>query len=214
MALGVFVLWFGWFGFNAGSTVSGNDQSIAIIFITTNLSAAAGAVGAMILSYFIWKRFDVYMTLNGVIAGLVAITAGCANMGPSMAILTGLLGGFVVVGSSVLLESVLKVDDPVGAIAAHGFTGAWGTLAVGLFAQEAYGGTNGLFFGGGAGLLGAQFVGVAAAFIFVFATSFIVFKAIDLTIGMRVSEEEEKTGLDVTEHSASGYPDFANVKMD
>ena len=86
MALGVFVLWFGWFGFNAGSTVSGNDQSIAIIFITTNLAAAAGAVGAMILSYFIWKRFDVYMTLNGVIAGLVAITAGCANMGPSMAI--------------------------------------------------------------------------------------------------------------------------------
>ena len=214
MALGVFVLWFGWFGFNAGSTVSGNDQSIAIIFITTNLSAAAGAVGAMILSYFIWKRFDVYMTLNGVIAGLVAITAGCANMGPSMAILVGLLGGFVVVGSSVLLESVFKIDDPVGAIAAHGFTGAWGTIAVGLFAQEAYGGINGLFFGGGAGLLGAQFVGVAAAFIFVFATSFIVFKAIDLTIGMRVSEEEEKTGLDVTEHSASGYPDFANVKMD
>ena len=211
MALGVFILWFGWFGFNAGSTVSGNDGSIAVIFITTNLAAAAGAVGAMVLSYAIWKRFDVYMTLNGVIAGLVAITAGCANMGPGMALLTGLIGGFVVVGSAVLLESVLKIDDPVGAIAAHGFTGAWGTLAVGLFAQEEFGGINGLLFGGGAGQLGAHFVGVLAAFIFVFGTSFIVFKLIDLTIGMRASDEEQEIGLDVTEHSASGYPDFTNV---
>ncbi len=214
MALGVFVLWFGWFGFNAGSTVSGNDGSIALIFITTNLSAAAGAVGAMALSFAIWKRFDVYMTLNGVIAGLVAITAGCANMGPGVALIVGLIGGFVVVGSATLLESVLKIDDPVGAIAAHGFTGAWGTLAVGLFAQEKYGGINGLFFGGGAGQLGAQFVGVIAAFVFVFTTSFVVFKVIDLTIGMRVSEDEEKKGLDVTEHSASGYPDFTNVSND
>ena len=214
MALGVFVLWFGWFGFNAGSTVSGNDGSIALIFITTNLSAAAGAVGAMALSFAIWKRFDVYMTLNGVIAGLVAITAGCANMGPGVALIVGLIGGFVVVGSATLLESVLKIDDPVGAIAAHGFTGAWGTLAVGLFAQEKYGGINGLFFGGGAGQLGAQFVGVIAAFVFVFTTSFVVFKIIDLTIGMRVSEDEEKKGLDVIEHSASGYPDFTNVSND
>ena len=214
MALGVFALWFGWFGFNAGSTVSGNDGSIALIFITTNLSAAAGAVGAMALSFAIWKRFDVYMTLNGVIAGLVAITAGCANMGPGVALIVGLIGGFVVVGSATLLESVLKIDDPVGAIAAHGFTGAWGTLAVGLFAQEKYGGINGLFFGGGAGQLGAQFVGVIAAFVFVFTTSFVVFKVIDLTIGMRVSEDEEKKGLDVIEHSASGYPDFTNVSND
>jgi len=211
MALGVFILWFGWFGFNAGSTVSGNDGSIAVIFITTNLAAAAGAVGAMVLSYAIWKRFDVYMTLNGVIAGLVAITAGCANMGPGMALLTGLIGGFVVVGSSILLENVLKIDDPVGAIAAHGFTGAWGTIAVGLFAQEEFGGINGLLFGGGAGQLGAQFIGVIAAFVFVFGTSLAVFKLIDLTIGMRASDEEQKIGLDVTEHSASGYPDFTNV---
>ena len=211
MALGVFILWFGWFGFNAGSTVSGNDGSIAVIFITTNLAAAAGAVGAMVLSYAIWKRFDVYMTLNGVIAGLVAITAGCANMGPGMALLTGLIGGFVVVGSSILLENVLKIDDPVGAIAAHGFTGAWGTIAVGLFAQEEFGGINGLLFGGGAGQLGAQFIGVIAAFVFVFGTSLAVFKLIDLTIGMRASDEEQKVGLDVTEHSASGYPDFTNV---
>ena len=197
MALGVFILWFGWFGFNAGSTVSGNDQSIAIIFITTNLAAAAGAIGAMLISYTLWKRFDVYMTLNGVIAGLVAITAGCANMGPSMAILTGLIGGFVVVLAANFLENTLKIDDPVGAIAAHGFTGAWGTIAVGLFAQEEFGGINGLFFGGGAGQLGAQIVGVAAAFVFVFTSSFIVFKLIDSVIGMRVSSEEEETGLDV-----------------
>tara|TARA_B100000686_G_scaffold349017_1_gene441422 strand:+ start:2512 stop:3771 length:1260 start_codon:yes stop_codon:yes gene_type:complete len=214
MALGVFILWFGWFGFNAGSTVSGNDQSIAIIFITTNLAAAAGAIGAMLISYTLWKRFDVYMTLNGVIAGLVAITAGCANMGPSMAILTGLIGGFVVVLAANFLENTLKIDDPVGAIAAHGFTGAWGTIAVGLFAQEEFGGINGLFFGGGAGQLGAQIVGVAAAFVFVFTSSFIVFKLIDSVIGMRVSPEEEETGLDVSEHSASGYPDFTNVTVD
>ena len=214
MALGVFVLWFGWFGFNAGSTVSGNDGSIAVIFITTNLAAAAGAVGAMFISYIIWNRFDVFMTLNGVIAGRVAITAGCANMGPGMAMLTGLIGGFVVVGSAVFLENILKVDDPVGAIAAHGFTGAWGTIAVGLFAQKEFGGTDGLFFGGGADLLMVQITGVVAAFIFVFTTSFIVFKVIDLTIGMRVTEEEETIGLDVSEHSASGYPDFTNVSKE
>ena len=214
MALGVFILWFGWFGFNAGSTVSGNDQSIAIIFITTNLAAAAGAIGAMLISYTLWKRFDVYMTLNGVIAGLVAITAGCANMGPSMAILTGLIGGFVVVLAANFLENTLKIDDPVGAIAAHGFTGAWGTIAVGLFAQEEFGGINGLFFGGGAGQLGAQIVGVAAAFVFVFTSSFIVFKLIDSVIGMRVSSEEEETGLDVSEHSASAYTEFTNVTVE
>ena len=105
----------------------------------------------------------------------------------------------------------IKIDDPVGAIAAHGFTGAWGTIAVGLFAQEEFGGINGLLFGGGAGQLGAQFIGVIAAFVFVFGTSLAVFKLIDLTIGMRASDEEQKIGLDVTEHSASGYPDFTNV---
>ena len=135
-------------------------------------------------------------------------------MGPSMAILTGLIGGFVVVLAANFLENTLKIDDPVGAIAAHGFTGAWGTIAVGLFAQDEFGGINGLFFGGGAGQLGAQIVGVAAAFVFVFTSSFIVFKLIDSVIGMRVSSEEEETGLDVSEHSASGYPDFTNVTVD
>ncbi|MDP6666233.1 MAG: ammonium transporter [Dehalococcoidia bacterium] len=208
-ALGVFVLWFGWFGFNAGSTVSGNDASIAVIMVTTNLSAAAGAVGAMALSFFLWKRFDASMTLNGVIGGLVAITAGAANMSPGMAILAGLVGGMVVVGAVLLLERVMKVDDPVGAIAAHGFAGAWGTLAVGLFAQSAYGGVDGLLFGGGFGQLGVQLAGVAAAFLFVFPTSFIVFKLIDMTIGMRASDADQIRGLDISEHEAAGYPDFA-----
>jgi Amt family ammonium transporter len=123
-ALGVFVLWFGWFGFNAGSTVSGNDVSIAVIMVTTNLAAAAGAVGALALSYYLWRRFDASMTLNGVIGGLVSITAGTANMSPGMAVVTGFIGGFVVVGTVLLLERVMKVDDLVGAIAAHGFAGA------------------------------------------------------------------------------------------
>lgn len=208
-ALGVFVLWFGWFGFNAGSTVSGNDASIAIIMVTTNLAAAAGALGALSLSYLLWKRFDASMTLNGVIGGLVAITAGTANMSPGMAALTGLIGGMVVVGAVLLLERVMKVDDPVGAIAAHGFAGAWGTVAVGLFASSAYGGVDGLFFGGGLAQLGVQITGVAVAFLFVLPTSFIVFKLIDMTIGMRASDEDQIRGLDISEHEAAGYPDFA-----
>ncbi|MBN4064773.1 ammonium transporter [Dehalococcoides mccartyi] len=208
-ALGVFILWFGWFGFNAGSTVSGNDVSIAIIAVTTNLAAAAGAIGALTLSYILWKRFDASMTLNGVIGGLVAITAGTANMSPAMAVLTGLIGGFVVVGAVLLLERKLKVDDPVGAIAVHGFAGAWGTLAVGLFASANYGGVDGLFFGGGIDQLVVQAIGVAAAFLFVFPTSFLVFKAIDMTIGMRASDEDQIRGLDISEHEAAGYPDFA-----
>ena len=205
-ALGVFVLWF---GFNAGSTVSGNDASIAIIMVTMNLAAAAGALGALSLSYLLWKRFDASMTLNGVIGGLFAITAGTANMSPGMAALTGLIGGMVVVGAVLLLERVMKVGDPVGAIAAHGFAGAWGTVAGGLFASSAYGGVDGLFFGGGLAQLGVQITGVAAAFLFVFPTSFIVFKLIDMTIGMRASDEDQIRGLDISEHEAAGYPDFA-----
>mgnify|MGYP002634370419 CR=1 FL=1 len=208
-ALGVFILWFGWFGFNAGSTVSGNTGLIAIIAVTTNLAAAAGGVAALTLSYLLWKRFDASMTLNGVIGGLVAITAGTANMSPAMAALTGLIGGMVVVGAIVLLDRKLKVDDPVGAIAVHGFAGAWGTIAVGLFASATYGGVDGLFFGGGVGQLLVQLTGVAAAFLFVFPTSFIVFKVIDMTIGMRASDEDQIRGLDISEHQAAGYPDFA-----
>ncbi len=209
VALGVFILWFGWFGFNAGSTVSGNDASIAMIAVTTNLAAAAGAVGAMGLGYVLWKHYDASLSLNGVIGGLVAITAGTANVSPGSAIVIGFIGGLIVVGGVLMLERVFKIDDPVGAISAHGIAGAWGTLAVGLFAQSAYGGVDGLFFGGGPGQLGTQFVGVLAAFAFVFPSSFIIFKLIDMTIGMRASDEDQIRGLDISEHAAAGYPDFA-----
>ncbi|MDA0676591.1 MAG: ammonium transporter [Chloroflexi bacterium] len=209
VALGVFILWFGWFGFNAGSTVSGNDVSIAIIAVTTNLAAAAGGLGAMALGYLLWKHYDTSLALNGVIGGLVAITAGTANVSPGSAVIIGFIGGLVVVGGVVFLERVLKIDDPVGAVSVHGFAGAWGTLAVGLFAESAFGGTNGLFFGGGMGQLGTQFVGVIAAFAFVFPVSFIIFKVIDMTVGMRASDEDQIRGLDISEHAAAGYPDFA-----
>ena len=209
VALGVFILWFGWFGFNAGSTVSGNDVSIAIIAVTTNLAAAAGGVGAMVLGYVLWKHYDASLALNGVIGGLVAITAGTANVSPLSAVIIGLIGGVVVVGGVLLLERVLKIDDPVGAVSVHGFAGAWGTLAVGLFAESAFGGTDGLFFGGGMGQLGTQFVGVIAAFAFVFPVSFIIFKVIDMTVGLRASDEDQIRGLDISEHAAAGYPDFA-----
>jgi len=209
VALGVFILWFGWFGFNAGSTVSGNDVSIAIIAVTTNLAAAAGGVGAMVLGYVLWKHYDASLALNGVIGGLVAITAGTANVSPLSAVIIGLVGGVVVVGGVLLLERVLKIDDPVGAVSVHGFAGAWGTLAVGLFAESAFGGTDGLFFGGGMGQLGTQFVGVIAAFAFVFPVSFIIFKVIEMTVGLRASDEDQIRGLDISEHAAAGYPDFA-----
>jgi len=209
VALGVFILWFGWFGFNAGSTVSGNDVSIAIIAVTTNLAAAAGGLGAMVLGYILWKHYDASLALNGVIGGLVAITAGTANVSPGSAVMIGLVGGLVVVGGVLLLERVFKIDDPVGAVSVHGFAGAWGTLAVGLFAESAFGGVDGLFFGGGVGQLTTQFVGVIAAFAFVFPVSFIIFKVIDMTVGMRASDEDQIRGLDISEHAAAGYPDFA-----
>lgn len=207
-ALGVFLLWFGWFGFNAGSTVSGNDLTIATIAVTTNIAAAAGVVGAMVTSYVLFKRFDVSMAINGAIAGLVAITAGTASVSPGMAMIIGLIGGILVVFSVLALERIFKIDDPVGAISAHGVVGAWGTIAVGLFASAEYGGINGLFFGGGIDLLWVQGVGVLAAFAWTFPTAFIAFKVIDKVIGMRASDEEQLRGLDLSEHGSEGYPEF------
>ncbi|MCH8235997.1 MAG: ammonium transporter, partial [Chloroflexi bacterium] len=208
VALGTALLWFGWFGFNAGSTLSGNDLTIATIAVTTNISAAAGVVGAMTISYVLFKRFDVTMAINGAIAGLVAITAGTANVSPGMAMIIGLIGGILVVFSVLALERIFKIDDPVGVISAHGVVGAWGTLAVGLFASAQYGGVDGLFFGGGIGQLWVQAVGVLAAFAWTFPVAFIAFKVIDKVIGMRASDEEQLRGLDLTEHGAEGYPEF------
>lgn len=205
-ALGVFILWLGWFGFNPGSTTTlGGD--LAVIAVTTNLAACAGVVGALLTAWIKFGKPDAGMTLNGALAGLVAITAPCANVSPAMSIVIGLAAGVLVVLSVLTLEN-LGVDDPVGAISVHGVCGAWGTLSVGLFAQEAFGGVNGLLFGGGISQLLVQLIGVVAALVWTFSVAFIMFKLIDATIGLRVSEDEEMEGLDFGEHGASAYSDF------
>lgn len=201
-ALGVFILWFGWFGFNPGSTVAGTDLSIASIAVTTNLAAAAGAVLAMIVSWIKYGKADVSMTLNGALAGLVAITAGTAAVGNLSAVIIGAIGGIIVVYSVEFFDK-LQIDDPVGAVSVHGVCGAFGTLAVGVFATE-----GGLLFGGGISLLTTQLIGVTATFIWAFGLGFVLFKVIDMAIGLRVSSEDEIEGLDYSEHGADSYPDF------
>lgn len=205
-ALGVFILWLGWFGFNPGSTTTvGGD--LAVIAVTTNLAAAAGAVSSLITAWIKFGKPDCGMTLNGTLAGLVAITAPCANVSPLSAILIGGLAGILIVIAILAFENI-GIDDPVGAISVHGVCGAFGTLSVGLFAQESFGGVNGLFFGGGFNVLLVQSIGVVACFAWVFATSFILFTVIKYTVGLRVSEDEEMEGLDYGEHGASAYSDF------
>jgi Amt family ammonium transporter len=199
-ALGVFILWLGWFGFNPGSTTAVGSGQFAYIAVTTNLSAAAGAIGAMCLSWILFKKPDPSFTFNGALAGLVAITAGCDCLSAPFAILTGLLAGCLVVGSCVVVDKI-RIDDPVGAISVHGVCGLWGTLAVGLFAME-----GGLFTGGGFSQLGVQALGVTAAFLWAFPVSMAVFLALKYTMGLRVSPEEEREGLDLTEHGVYAYP--------
>lgn len=199
-ALGVFILWLGWFGFNPGSTTAVGGGSFAFIAVTTNLSAAAGAMSAMVTSWLWFKKPDPSFALNGALAGLVAITAGCDVIPVHFAALTGLAAGVIVVASCVFFDKI-RIDDPVGAISVHGMCGAWGTLAVGLFAAEA-----GLFAGGGLTQLGIQALGVAAAFLWAFPVSFVIFYAIHATVGLRVSPEEEMEGLDLTEHGIYAYP--------
>ncbi len=210
-ALGVFILWLGWFGFNPGSTMAA-DLSIGQIAMTTNMAAATGAIGAMIASWIIFKKADVSMTLNGVLAGLVAITAGCAYVSPVSAAIIGLAGGIAVV-FAVLFFDKIRVDDPVGAISVHGVCGALGTIFVGLFAEEKFAPANttgnGLLFGGGATLLVHQLIGVGAVFAFAMVAGFVLFGALKFTIGLRVSAEEELVGLDLGEHGSEAYPDFA-----
>jgi Amt family ammonium transporter len=206
-ALGVFILWFGWFGFNPGSTVAGTDLSIASIAVTTNLAAAAGAVMAMIVSWIKYGKADVSMTLNGALAGLVGITAGTAAVGNLSAIIIGGIAGIIVIYSVEFFDK-LQIDDPVGAVSVHGVCGAFGTIAVGFFATE-----GGLLFGGGFDLLITQIIGVGAVFFWAFGLGFVLFKVIDSVIGLRVSEEDEIEGLDYSEHGAESYPDFmVNIK--
>ena len=195
-ALGVFILWLGWFGFNPGSTTTA-DKSIAMIFVNTNLAAAAGAVTAMFTSWIKFGKPEVGMSLNGALAGLVAITAGCANVLPGSSIIIGAIAGVLVV-LSVLFFDKLKIDDPVGAVSVHGVNGAWGTLAAGLFN---IGGTT-------SKIIMVQLTGIGACFIWTFAAAFIMFKVISVTMGLRVSPEEEIEGLDITEHGGEAYPDF------
>jgi Amt family ammonium transporter len=207
-SLGVFILWFGWFGFNPGSTTAGTDLSIAVIAVTTNLAAAAGAVMAMITVWTKYGKPDTSMSLNGALAGLVAVTAPCANISPLSAIIIGGIAGVLVVLSVDFLDKKLHIDDPVGAISVHGICGAWGTLAAGLFAEEAYGGVNGLLFGGGAGVFFTQLIGVLSVFAWVFSASFLLFLAVKKTIGLRVSDEEQLKGLDIEEHGMEAYSGF------
>ncbi|WMJ88830.1 ammonium transporter [Anaerocolumna sp. MB42-C2] len=207
-ALGVFILWFCWFGFNGGSTVSatGDDvlASMGNIFVTTNMAAAVATVTVMCITWIRYKKPDVSMTLNGSLAGLVAITAGCDLVTPFGAALIGIIAGFIVVFGIEFIDQKLKIDDPVGAVGVHGLCGASGTIMVGLFAQE-----DGLFYGGGVSLLLTQILGVVAVIAWVTVAITITFQIIKHTIGLRVSKEEEIMGLDVKEHGlTSAYADF------
>lgn len=202
-ALGVFILWFAWFGFNPGSSLAGTDMSIGLIAMTTNLSAAASAIAVMIITWIRYKKPDVSMTLNGALGGLVSITAGCASVSMSGAILIGLITGVFVVFAVEFVEKVLKVDDPVGAVSVHGICGALGTILVGVFATE-----NGLLYGGGFEQLGIQAVGVLGVAAWTMGTAFVLFKIIKAVTGLRVKKEDEIAGLDIGEHGTQAYGDF------
>jgi len=201
-ALGVFILWFGWFGFNPGSTTTASGD-IGYIAITTNLAAAAAACSALLFSWLIFKKPDASMTFNGALAGLVSITAPCATVSPVGAVLIGIVGGVLVICSVLFIDRILKVDDPVGAVSVHGVCGLWGTLSCGLFNLD-----GGLFYGGGVGQLTTQLIGIAAAFAWAFGCGMILFTIIKKTVGLRVTEEEELRGLDVGEHGMEAYCGF------
>lgn len=205
-ALGVFILWFGWFGFNAGSELAATGDStsaIARIALTTNLSAAAGAIMAMFVSWARYKRPTLSLSLNGALAGLVAITAGTAAVTPLGAVIIGAIAGVVLIFSVEFIDQILKVDDPVGAISVHGVCGALGTLLVGIFATD-----GGLLYGGGLSLLGIQAVGVLAIGAWAFSMGIILFVIIKATNGLRVEKIVEEEGLDIYEHGESAYDTF------
>ncbi|MBN1797582.1 MAG: ammonium transporter [Spirochaetales bacterium] len=209
-SLGVFILWFGWFGFNAGSTIAvdPSGELISRIAMNTSIAAAAGGIAALVTVWIKVKKADLSMTMNGALAGLVAITAPCAYVDPWAAIVIGIIGGVIVVLGAFFLDKI-HVDDPVGAVPVHGFCGIWGTLAVGIFGQEALGLANqGLIYGGGFAQLGIQALGSLATIVFIVVAMGTVFKLIDLTIGLRVSREEEYRGLDIGEHGMQSYSGF------
>ena len=201
-SIGAFILWFGWFGFNPGSTLGavGNWELIGSVILNTFLASAAGGISTMFYTYFSYGKIDITMVINGILAGLVSITAGCNVVGPFSAILIGLIAG-VVVDLAVVLFDRLKVDDPVGAIAVHGINGLFGTIAVGLFANG-----DGLIFGGGTSLFLTQVIGVLSIAIFSFLFTFLLMKFLKSTIGIRVTENEENIGLDTVFFGINSYP--------
>ncbi len=208
--LGVFILWLGWFGFNPGSTMAADPKSIAHIALTTNSAAAAAILSATVISWIFLKKPDLGMTLNGCLAGLVAITAPCAFVSVPSSLVIGAIAGVLVVGSVIFFDRI-KVDDPVGALSVHLVCGIFGTLALGLFAEDVFTPNttgNGLLFGGGSKLLMAQLTGIAATGVFVVVVSAIAWYAIKIIFGLRVGLNEEVEGLDIGEHGNMAYPEF------
>ena len=202
-ALGCLILWFGWFGFNPGSSLSGMDAAlISKVAVNTNLAAASGCVTTTIFVWMLYGKPDPSMAINGALAGLVAITAPCAWVSLESSVLIGFLASFVVVFGVSFLDKI-HVDDPVGAIPVHGMCGVWGTIALGLFHE-----TDGLFFGGGFKFLGIQTLGTLTVVLFTIGSMYIIFKLIDMTVGLRVSEAEELKGLDIGEHGVESYSGF------
>lgn len=192
-AIGVFLLWFGWFGFNGGSVLSADPGGVSLVFVTTSLAAAAGAIGAFIVSFMMFKNYDLPMVLNGILGGLVGITAGADLMSPGESIIIGFIAGAIIPLSVVFFDK-RKIDDPVGATSVHLVCGIFGTLAVGLFGSKA----------GGEQIVN-QLIGIAAIGVFSFAFAFVVFSILKATVGIRVDEEEEARGLDIGEHEMQAY---------
>lgn len=196
--IGVFLLWFGWFGFNGGSVLTANPGTVSLVFVTTAIAGSAGAFGALIASYMKFKTYDITMVLNGILAGLVGITAGADQMGVGEAAIIGFIGGTLVVFAVVFFDRI-KIDDPVGAISVHLIGGIWGTLAVGLFGNLA-----------SFQQVISQLIGIGIVGAFCFGASWLIFFSLKKTVGIRVDEREELEGLDINEHSMQAYPDFAS----
>jgi Amt family ammonium transporter len=214
--VGCFILAFGWFGFNAGSTLAGGDLRIGVIATNTMLASAAGAFSALLYMWMKYGKPDISMSANGMLAGLVAITAPCAFVNSVSAVIIGAVAGIILCISVLFVERTLKIDDPVGAISVHGVNGAWGILALGLFADGTYGdGLNGVagtvkgLFYGGASQFGAEVVGILTNVVFVFVVMYVFFKVLDKIVPLRVAEELEREGLDQAEVAVSAYPDFS-----
>ncbi len=199
--IGVFLLFLGWFGFNGGSVLSANPEAVSFVFVTTSLAAAAGGLGSMFFSWILIKKPDLSMALNGILAGLVGITAGADSVTLWSAVIIGLVAGVLVVAGIIFFDKI-KIDDPVGAISVHGICGIWGTIAVGL-----------PFFNGGNPDLSftTQLIGTLSVSAFAFLASLLICYLVKFTIGIRVSEEEEIGGLDIGEHGQEAYPDFAQT---